>query len=107
MRASGNGSIWWFEDFAAGDIAAVGGKNASLGEMIATLQGAGIRVPRGFAISTDAYWRLVRHNDIDAEVRKHLEDYRAGIDSAGKAIRALFREATFPDDLAHDVAISR
>ena len=103
MRASGNGSIWWFEDFAAGDIAAVGGKNASLGEMIATLQGAGIRVPRGFAISTDAYWRLVRHNDIDAEVRKHLEDYRAGIDAAGKAIRALFREASFPDDLAQEI----
>lgn len=61
MPAGGNGNIRWFEDFSAGDIAAVGGKNASLGEMIATLQDAGIRVPRGFAITTDAYWRLVRH----------------------------------------------
>jgi pyruvate,water dikinase len=73
MPGAGNGHIRWFEDFSAGDIATVGGKNASLGEMIATLQDAGIRVPRGFAITTDAYWRLVRHNEIDAEIRAHLE----------------------------------
>jgi len=103
MGASGNGYIRWFEDFSAGDIAAVGGKNASLGEMIATLQGAGIRVPRGFAITTDAYWRLVRHNEIDAEIRAHLEEYDKGIDAAGKAIRALFREASFPEDLAEEI----
>jgi pyruvate,water dikinase len=103
MNTRGNGYIRWFEDFSAGDIAAVGGKNASLGEMIATLEDAGIRVPRGFAITTDAYWRLVRHNEIDAEIRSHLEEYDKGIDAAGKAIRTLFREAGFPDDLAEEI----
>jgi pyruvate,water dikinase len=100
MKPDGNGYVRWFEDFLAGDIAAVGGKNASLGEMIATLKEAGIRVPRGFAITTDGYWRLIRHNEIDAEIRGHLEKYHAGSGGAGKAIRALFREAGFPDDLA-------
>ncbi|CAN5794799.1 phosphoenolpyruvate synthase [soil metagenome] len=103
MNTSGNGYIRWFEDFSAGDIATVGGKNASLGEMIAALEDAGIRVPRGFAITTDAYWRLVRHNEIDAEIRTHLEEYDKGIDAAGKAIRTLFREASFPDDLAGEI----
>ncbi len=103
MNTSGNGYIRWFEDFSAGDIATVGGKNASLGEMIAALEDAGIRVPRGFAITTDAYWQLVRHNEIDAEIRTHLEEYDKGIDAAGKAIRTLFREASFPDDLAEEI----
>ncbi len=103
MPAGENGHIRGFEDLSAGDIAAVGGKNASLGEMIATLQDAGIRVPGGFAITTDAYWRLVRHNDIDAEIRAHLVEYGKGIDAAGKAIRSLFREADFPADLADDI----
>ena len=68
VSRSGNGYIRWFEDFSAGDIGAVGGKNASLGEMIATLGEAGIRVPRGFAITTDAYWRLLEHNRMEAEL---------------------------------------
>ncbi|HUF90216.1 MAG TPA: phosphoenolpyruvate synthase [Gemmatimonadota bacterium] len=106
MSRSGNGYIRWFEDFSAGDIAAVGGKNASLGEMIGTLKEAGIRVPRGFAITTDAYWRLVEHNEIDAEIRAHLEDYGKGSDLTGRSIRALFREASFPEDLAEAIRVA-
>ena len=106
VSRSGNGYIRWFEDFSAGDIAAVGGKNASLGEMIATLKEAGIQVPRGFAITTDAYWRLVEHNEIDSEIRAHLEDYGKGSDATGRSIRALFREAGFPEDLAEAIRVA-
>lgn len=56
--------VRWFEDFTAADIESVGGKNASLGEMIAMLADRGIRVPRGFAITTDGYRRFVAHNDL-------------------------------------------
>jgi pyruvate,water dikinase len=103
MSTGGNGYIRWFEDFSAGDIAAVGGKNASLGEMIGALEEAGIRVPRGFAITTDGYWRLLEHNGIEAEIRQHLENYGQGLAAAGREIRGLFREAEFPDDLAEAI----
>ncbi|MBA3584545.1 MAG: phosphoenolpyruvate synthase, partial [Gemmatimonadetes bacterium] len=100
-----NGStayIRWFEDFTAEDIGSVGGKNASLGEMIAALQQAGIRIPRGFAITTAAYRRFIEHNQMDGEITAHLEGYdegEEGLSAAGLAIRSLFREAEFPDDL--------
>lgn len=47
--------IRWFSDIRAGDLAAVGGKNASLGEMYSALSGQGVRVPNGFALTADVY----------------------------------------------------
>ncbi|HUP18664.1 MAG TPA: phosphoenolpyruvate synthase [Gemmatimonadota bacterium] len=94
--------IRWFEDATADDIDEVGGKNASLGEMIGTLADCGIRVPRGFAVTTSGYRRFVEHAGIDAGIRGHLEGFEGGaedVSHAGRAIRALFRSATFPDDL--------
>ncbi|MDX1623529.1 MAG: phosphoenolpyruvate synthase [Gemmatimonadota bacterium] len=91
-----------FEAFDSEDIASVGGKNASLGEMIATLEGAGIRVPRGFAITTEGYWRLVEHNDLEGEIEQRLSRFdadEAGLSEVGRAIRARFRDASFPRDL--------
>ena len=47
--------IRWFKDIGLGDVAAVGGKNASLGELYRELAAAGVRVPNGFAITSDAF----------------------------------------------------
>ena len=47
--------VCWFGEIRAGDLAAVGGKNASLGEMYSMLSGQGVRVPNGFALTTDVY----------------------------------------------------
>src|SRR6266508_4346854 len=47
--------IRWFSDIRAGDLAAVGGKNASLGEMYSALSGQGVQVPNGFALTVDVY----------------------------------------------------
>ncbi|MFN2383128.1 MAG: phosphoenolpyruvate synthase [Gemmatimonadota bacterium] len=91
-----------FEEISSADFPAVGGKNASLGEMIRSLQGNGIRVPRGFAITTAAYRAFVAHNDLDDRIRGHLESYGAGdaaLSRAGRAIRALLRGSEFPDDV--------
>jgi len=98
--------IRWFDDLSADDVPVVGGKNASLGEMIASLSEAGIRVPAGFAITTGAFRRLVDHNGIDEEVRAHLSDFQGGereVSAVGRAVRRLFREAEVPDDLAATV----
>ncbi len=50
------------------DVSRVGGKNASLGEMIGALSDAGIRVPGGFAVTVDAYWAFVEHNDLKRQI---------------------------------------
>ena len=50
--------VKWFEDTGIGDIASVGGKNASLGELSRSLQSAGVRVPDGFATTAGAYREL-------------------------------------------------
>ena len=50
-------NVLWFEKVGRGGVAKVGGKNASLGEMVANLNGKGLRVPPSFATTADAYWR--------------------------------------------------
>ena len=51
--------IRWFENLDQGDLALVGGKNASLGEMYQSLSGAGVPVPNGFALTTAVYAELL------------------------------------------------
>jgi pyruvate, water dikinase len=51
-----NDYVRWFSDIRVGDVALVGGKNASLGELYSTLSKQGVRVPNGFALTADAYW---------------------------------------------------
>ena len=54
--------IKYFENIRLSDVKTVGGKNASLGEMITQLSSQGIRVPTGFAITADAYWYYLESN---------------------------------------------
>lgn len=56
--------ICWLSDLGRGDADRVGGKNASLGEMIGALREAGIRVPGGFATTASAYWRFLAANGL-------------------------------------------
>ena len=65
-----------FSEIANTDVASVGGKNASLGEMYRTLNGQGIRVPNGFALTADAY----RQTLDEADAWQHLEATLAGLD---------------------------
>ena len=52
--------IRWFAEIRNEDVASVGGKNASLGEMYQDLTKVGVKIPNGFAITADAYWRVVK-----------------------------------------------
>ncbi len=97
-----NNYIRWFENLGSDDVGVVGGKNASLGEMLQTLAEAGIRVPDGFATTASAYREFLQANDLEEKMRSHLDDLRDGKESlqqAGKAIRRLFRRAEFPEAL--------
>lgn len=53
--------ILWFDQLGMNDVERVGGKNASLGEMISHLSGAGVTVPGGFATTADAYREFLAH----------------------------------------------
>ncbi|HEX6641128.1 MAG TPA: PEP/pyruvate-binding domain-containing protein, partial [Thermoanaerobaculia bacterium] len=56
--------IRWFDDVTSADVSIVGGKNASLGEMIGALQHEGVRVPDGFATTADAFRHFLRENQL-------------------------------------------
>ncbi|HWL63206.1 MAG TPA: phosphoenolpyruvate synthase [Steroidobacteraceae bacterium] len=95
--------ILWLEEVGVTDIARVGGKNASLGEMIRTLKAQGVRVPDGFATTASAFRRYVDANGIAAPMRGYLaalRDGRTTLAAAGAAIRQLFLDGEFPADIA-------
>jgi len=92
-----------FESVGAGDVAAVGGKNASLGEMIGALSERGIRVPRGFATTAAAYREFVDQNALEAEIEAAMEAWRSGrspLHRSGEAIRKAFEKAEMPEAIA-------
>ncbi|MEV4991364.1 phosphoenolpyruvate synthase [Pseudarthrobacter sp. LMD1-1-1.1] len=101
-----NVNVMWIEDTGIADIPSVGGKNASLGELSRALKSAGVRVPEGFATTASAYRAFLAANNLEPRIRKHIEDQRAGrstLRQAGAAIRELFLQATFPEDIADGI----
>ncbi|GHD52507.1 phosphoenolpyruvate synthase [Thalassobaculum fulvum] len=95
--------VEWFEDLRRGDVPRVGGKNASLGELIGALAPRGVQVPPGFATTADAYWRFVEHNGLRDVVSGALAKHEAGrlsLAEAGRHIRRAFLAGDWPDDLA-------
>ncbi|NYD25187.1 pyruvate,water dikinase [Kineococcus aurantiacus] len=89
------------------DVESVGGKNASLGEMVSGLTGAGVRVPDGFATTAEAYRRFTAHDGlqefIDAELAALDPDDVTALTLVGKRIRDAITAQPFPADLEADV----
>ena len=88
------------EALSMADVPRVGGKNASLGEMIANLAGAGVKVPGGFATTAQAFWEFLDHNDLRQRINARLAaldvaDVTA-LAQAGAEIRAWVEAATLP-----------
>ncbi|MFZ1685961.1 MAG: phosphoenolpyruvate synthase [Flavobacteriales bacterium] len=100
-------NIKWLRDVRNTDVASVGGKNASLGELIATLGNAGIEVPAGFAITAQAYWRFLDANGIREPLTACMARLDRGTLSNLKVIadeaRALVLKAEWPEDLGNEV----
>ncbi len=93
-------NIRWFESLRIQDIPSVGGKNASLGEMIQQLTKEGIQVPGGFAITAEAYWDFLQTNGLKEKIFNLLA---SGKSSRGKAIRALIMKTPFSGKLNEDI----
>jgi pyruvate, water dikinase len=102
--------VWirWFEELGVGDTATVGGKNASLGEMVQRLSSSGIRVPDGFATTADAYWSLVDANGLRDRIAAQISALHEGAELAevGATIRSLFLDAEFPVALRESITRS-
>ena len=95
--------IRWFETLRREDVATVGGKNSSLGEMIHHLASKGIRVPNGFATTADAFRAYIEHNNLMEPLRAKFAELDADPKSlarVGRAIRGLVLNAGFPADIA-------
>ncbi len=100
--------ILWFEDISMDDVPQVGGKNASLGEMIHNLTDKGIRIPSGFATTADAYRYFLKETGLDVFVEETLagisKDDLVDLARRGKKVRDTIYRAKFPDDLTKEIA---
>ena len=95
-----------FDTLTNADVPVVGGKNASLGEMIGALKEEGIRVPDGFATTAEAYWEYLDANELRAPIQTLLSDLAAenrSLRDAGAAIRERIRGGTMPEDMAEAI----
>ncbi|PWB89083.1 phosphoenolpyruvate synthase [Methylocystis sp. MitZ-2018] len=95
--------IVWFEEITRHDVARVGGKNASLGEMVANLAAKGVKVPPGFATTADAYWRFIDSNGLRAVIAETLADLEAGgllLAEAGQTIRRAILRGSWSPEMA-------
>ncbi len=96
-----------FAELGMGDVAIVGGKNASLGEMVATLSEKGVQVPHGFATTAEAYRHYIRHNDLEERIREALDNLAPddvdALERTGRQIREWVAGGTMPDDLAEEI----
>ncbi|MDN5938296.1 MAG: phosphoenolpyruvate synthase, partial [Salinisphaera sp.] len=65
--------VVWFSELGMADVETVGGKNASLGEMIRHLRDAGVNVPDGFATTAQAYREFLAHDKLDVRIAQALQ----------------------------------
>ena len=100
-------NIIWFEKLDKNDVEIVGGKNASLGEMISKLTKAGIRVPNGFATTAEAFRRFLEHNSLEQRINDELNNLDINdvdaLQKSGAKIRQWVVDAPLQDDLQKDI----
>jgi len=99
--------VLWLDEVGMEDIELVGGKNASLGEMIRGLSSQGIKVPMGFVITSEAYNYFIDYNNLKEKIEKALD----GLDTnniedlkrRGLKVRDLIKGGDFPEDLREQI----
>jgi len=102
--------VKWFTEVGSKDVALVGGKNASLGEMITNLTQKGVNVPFGFAITAEAYKYVIEK----AGIREKIQETLSGLDTRnmedlsrrGEQIRNLISSVPYPPELEEEIRIA-
>jgi len=102
--------ILWFEEVGIEDIPLVGGKNASLGEVILQLKPKGVNVPNGFATTAYAFRHFIEKAGLEAKLRDLFADLDVedmhNLRDRGRQARALVLNTSFPNDLHLAIAMS-
>ena len=103
-------NVIWLKDVGMSDVDKVGGKNASLGEMISGLESQGVRVPGGFATTAEAFESFLEYSDLKNKINKLLSDLDitdiSALTKTGLLIRQWVEEAPFPDELHQSIVKS-
>ncbi|KAF0097080.1 MAG: pyruvate water dikinase [Rhodospirillaceae bacterium] len=103
---AGEQQVIWFEELGRADVPRVGGKNASLGEMVRHLGQRGVTVPPGFATTADVYWHFIDANqlkDTIAAAHQELQDGTAPLSETGQTIRRAILRGTWPEETAEAI----
>jgi len=100
-------NIVWLKDVGMTDVEKVGGKNASLGEMISGLNSQGVRVPGGFATTAEAFESFLEYSDLKNKINNLLSNLDVTdikeLTKTGALIRQWVEETPFPDDLHQSI----
>lgn len=100
-------NVVWYDALSMNDVDKVGGKNASLGEMVANLSNAGVKVPNGFATTSFAFNQFLETNQLNDRIYQLLDaldvDDVNALKSAGDTIRNWVLEAPLPAQLENDI----
>ncbi len=103
-------NILWFNEIGIEDVPIVGGKNASLGEMIKSLVTKGVNVPFGFATTAEAYFNFLFTTGLDKKIEEILKDLNIHdlkqLAQKGKEIRDLILNSQLPQELSDDIVLA-
>ena len=104
-------NVMWLKDIRMSDIELVGGKNASLGEMMGNLSKRGINIPNGFAITTHTFAEFLHHNNLEATIKLLLNEIQIHqteedlicLRRNGLQMRSLIQNGAFPAYIEKDI----
>ncbi|NPA13071.1 MAG: phosphoenolpyruvate synthase [Aquificae bacterium] len=99
--------VVWLNEVGMEDVELVGGKNASLGEMIKGLSPIGIKIPMGYVVTADAYRYFIDYNNLKEKIRETLKGLDPNdvfdLQQRGLTIREMIKGGQFPEDLRKDI----
>ncbi len=102
--------IKFFNQLGIQDISIVGGKNASLGEMYSNLQSLGVKVPNGFATTSESYWLLLSSNNLEEKISNILSDLDISdiqnLEHRGSSVRKLILNSKLPKAFEDEIIIA-
>jgi len=107
MKEKNKKFILWFEEIGIEDVSLVGGKNASLGEMIQNLTPLGIKIPKGFAVTAAAYFYFLKSSGLFEKLKNILADLNVkdvnDLSKRAKAVRLEILNTSLPKDLEEEI----
>lgn len=106
-KAKSKKFILWFKETGINDVKYVGGKNASLGEMYRKLTKKGVNIPNGFAVTAYAYQYMIKHNNVEKEIKRILKGLDTGnlkdLKERGKAVRDTILNCEIPEVIKKEI----